>query len=283
MDNGQILRLNAGTGFRVVNLFTEDHAALTGSRVVEIAEALRPERSYNINLNYLRTWKKKGNLVTIDASAWYSHFNNQILPNYDDPRKIVYANLRGHARSTGITMNLDWSINHRWKLIAGMTLQDVKRFEAGSDGKISEVEPMLVEKWSGTWLLSRVWPAWGLTIDYTGNVYGPMRLPLISSLDPRPGRSPAWSIQNIQVTKKLGTRWEVFGGIKNLLNWTPARNVPFIIARSEDPFNKKVTYAADGTVQATPENPYALSFDPGYVYAPNQGRKTFLGVRGAVR
>jgi len=46
-----IIRLNAGTGFRVVNLFTEDHAALTGARDVIIEEALKPERSYNINLN----------------------------------------------------------------------------------------------------------------------------------------------------------------------------------------------------------------------------------------
>src|SRR5690606_11253199 len=45
------IRLNAGTGFRVVNLFTEDHAALTGAREVVIAEALRPERSYSVALN----------------------------------------------------------------------------------------------------------------------------------------------------------------------------------------------------------------------------------------
>jgi outer membrane receptor for ferrienterochelin and colicins len=36
IDENQSLRLNAGTGFRVVNLFTEDHAALTGARKIVI-------------------------------------------------------------------------------------------------------------------------------------------------------------------------------------------------------------------------------------------------------
>src|SRR5690606_5866908 len=45
--DGSVFRVNAGTGFRVVNLFTEDHAALTGARDVIITEALNPERSYN--------------------------------------------------------------------------------------------------------------------------------------------------------------------------------------------------------------------------------------------
>src|SRR5690606_11127901 len=52
LSDDDILRLNTGTGFRVVNLFTEEHAALTGAREVIIAETLRPETSYNINLNY---------------------------------------------------------------------------------------------------------------------------------------------------------------------------------------------------------------------------------------
>ncbi len=47
-----IIRLNAGTGYRVVNLFTEEHAALTGARTVEVEEELKPERTYNVNLKF---------------------------------------------------------------------------------------------------------------------------------------------------------------------------------------------------------------------------------------
>ncbi|MEI2738187.1 MAG: TonB-dependent receptor [Chitinophagaceae bacterium] len=280
----QVFRLNAGTGFRVVSLFTEDHAALTGSRVVEVREALKPERSYNINLNYSNYWKKNAHSVSIDASAWYSHFDNQIIADYEtDPQKIIYENLDGHAMSKGITLNVEWNIGHRFKTLLGMTVQDVAKVEKDPAGKLVKQTPMLTEKWSGTWVISYVFPKPAITIDYTGNIYGPMRLPLLSDLDPRPGQSPVWSIQNIQVTKRLSSRLELFGGIKNLLNWTPAKNTAFIIARSHDPFDKEVQYDATGKAVATSENPYALTFDPAYVYAPNQGFRFFAGIRITAR
>ena len=116
----------------------------------------------------------------------------------------------------------------------------------------------------------------GITIDYTGNVYGPMRLPLLGELDDRPAESPVWSVQNIQLTKKLAKGFEVYGGVKNLLNYTPPANS---IARAFDPFNKQVQYDSNGHVVATPGNPNALVFDPGYLFAPNQGIRAFLGFR----
>src|SRR5690606_16917153 len=48
-----VIRGSFGTGYRVVNLFTEDHAALSGAREVVIREQLNPERSWNSNLNYV--------------------------------------------------------------------------------------------------------------------------------------------------------------------------------------------------------------------------------------
>ncbi len=106
-----------------------------------------------------------------------------------------------------------------------------------------------------------------------------MRLPLLSSLDPRQSVSPVWSIQNIQVTKKMSKSFEIYGGVKNLLNWTAAKNNPLIIARSHDPFDKKVIFDNNGNVVPTGENPYALTFDPSYVFAPNQGLRIFAGIK----
>ena len=280
LGDKEIFRLNAGTGFRVVNLFTEEHAALTGARAVIIKEALKPERSYNVNLNYTRQYKWEATSLNVDASVWYSHFTNQIIPDYDsDPNKIIYQNLRGYSSSKGITLNAEINFGHRFKSLMGATVQDVKKSERDDNGKKTGTQPMLTEKWSGTWAVTYNIPMLKLTIDYTGNVYGPMRLPLLSANDPRPAYSPVWSIQNIQFTKLFKGQIEIFGGIKNLLNWTPAKKSPFLIARSHDPFDKKVEYDATGKVLVTAENPYALTFDPGYVYAPNQGLRIFGGLR----
>ena len=115
-----------------------------------------------------------------------------------------------------------------------------------------------------------------MSVDYTGNLYGPMSLPLLGPLDDRPAQSPLFSIQNIQLTKTLGKYWEVYGGVKNLLNFTPSR---LSIARAFDPFDKQVQFDEQGQAVATADNPKALTFDPSYVYASNQGIRGFLGLR----
>lgn len=279
LNKNNVLRLNAGTGFRVVNLFTEDHAALTGAREVVITERLKPEQSYNVNLNYTSRIPMLRSFIGLDASIWYTHFSNQIFPDYEsNVNQIIYSNLNGYAESKGFSINIDYNHTNRFKALIGLTLQDVMRSEK-VNGKMIKSSPLLIENWSGTWLLSYSFPMSGFSIDYTGNVYGPMKLPLISDEDPRRAYSPVWSIQNIQVTKRFGKQWELYGGVKNLLDWTPAKNNPFIIARTNDPFDKNVQYDNDGSVKKTADNPYGLTFDPTYVYAPNQGIRGFLGLR----
>lgn len=275
-----VLRLNMGTGFRVVNLFTEEHAALTGAREVVVLESLKPERSYNINLNYMRTfYLKKGMLFTVDASAWYTHFTNAILPDYDtNPNQIIYDNLNGHATSQGVSLNLDAHLATGFKVLVGATMQDVNQTENGTT-----TPQILTERFTGTWAVSYKHYPSSLTLDYTGNVYGPMRLPLLGPLDPRQEYSPTWSIQNIQLRYDGFQNFELYGGIKNLLDWTPNKGNPFIIARADDPFDENVVFDPQGNVVPTADNPYALSFDPSYVYAPNQGRHYFLGLRYTLR
>jgi outer membrane receptor for ferrienterochelin and colicins len=284
LNDHQTIRVNAGTGFRVVSLFTEEHAALTGARAVEVREKLEPEKSYNINVNYSTRITGNKAVLNLDISAWYTYFHNQIIPDYlTDPDKIIYENLDGYSISRGVTLNAEGNLSKRIKILTGITLQDVAKFETKDNGKKIRQDILLTEKWSGTWAVTYSFPANGISFDYTGNIYGPMQLPLSSALDPRKPTSPVWSIQNIQATKKISPSFEVYGGIKNLLNWTPAKNNSFIIARSRDPFDKKVEYDASGNVLPTTENPYALTFDPAYVYAPNQGTRMFLGLRVHVK
>lgn len=276
-----ILRLNAGTGFRVVNLFTEEHAALTGARTVKIKEDLKPEQSINVNLNYLKKiYASKGSFVSIETSTWFTYFNNRILPDYEeDVTSIIYTNLDGHAVSTGLSANLDVSLPIGLKFSAGATYMEVYTVEDDLNGIAVKERQLLTEKWTGTWGITYKISPLKLTIDYTGNVYGKMLLPLLGPLDPRAPESPIWSIQNIQFTFTGLKNFELYTGIKNLLNWTPNKNTPFIIARSDDPFDKNVQFEASGQPVTTPNNPFALTFDPTYAYGPNQGIRAFFGIR----
>ncbi len=279
LSETDIFRINMGTGFRVVNLFTEDHAALTGSRNVVIAEKLEPEESLNVNLNYIKKiYMADGGFASLDISTWYTHFSNVILPDYEtSANQIIYDNLNGHSVTKGVSANVDVALLNGLSLLVGGTLMDVSTTEDG----VTERQ-ILTERFSGTWGISYKLPNHKTSIDYTGNLYGPMRLPLLGKLDPRPADSPWWSIQNIQATHRINDQIELYGGVKNLLNWTPWKNQDEpIIARAFDPFDRQVTFGgADGTeVIPTPANPNALTFDPSYVYGPNQGIRGFFGIR----
>jgi outer membrane receptor for ferrienterochelin and colicins len=272
-DKSNVLRLSAGNGFRVANVFTEDHAALTGAREVVFEGELEPETSWNANVNYVKTFRTKNNtFFNLDATAFYTYFTNRILPDYEtDFNRIIYSNLDGFSVSQGLSLNADVVFRNGLKVLAGATLQDVSITEDGV-----RTRQILTEGYSGVWSISYKIKPWDLNIDYTGNLYGPMRLPLISDTDPRDEFSPVFSVQNIQLSKTFGTQWEVYGGVKNLLNFTPASNS---IARAFDPFDEGVQFDQSGQAVATPNNPNALTFDPSYVYASNQGIRGFLGFR----
>jgi len=279
-NENTIFRLNAGTGFRVVNLFTEDHAALTGSRDVVIQNDLKPEKSVNVNLNYIQKINfGNGTFMGIETTAFYTRFSNKIISDYEtDPNKIIYDNIDGYAISQGISTNVDLNFTNGLKFILGATVLDNKNVQDG----ISE-RPFLTEKFTGTWSVSYKIQPWNLLLDYTGNVYSPMKLPLLNEYDPRNPNSPWYSIQNIQFTYTGWKDFEVYGGVKNLLNFTPKQNNPFLISRTNDPFDKNVQYDSAGKVLVTPDNPYGLTFDTTYVYGQNQTIRGFIGLRYNLR
>jgi len=261
IDKSDIVRVSIGNGFRVANVFTEDHAALTGAREVEFDGELQPETSWNINLNYVKKFLLKNSFITLDASAFYTYFDNRILPDYEtDSNKIIYANLEGYSISKGLSLNTDMNFTNGLSINFGATLMDVSITE-----NKTKTRQLLTESFSGVWSISYKTNT-NFTIDYTGNIYGPMRLPLLGENDPRAEFSPWFSVQNIQLTKKIGPSWEVYGGIKNLLNYTPPSNS---INSSNNPFDEGID---------TDKNP-ELAFDPSYVYASNQGIRTFVGLR----
>ncbi len=265
-DAQHILRLTAGSGYRVANIFTEDHAALTGAREIVIAENLLPERSWNANLNYVRKFfPKRAGFIGLDGSLFFTYFSNQILPDYDtNPNQIIFTNLDGYGISTGASLNLDFNFLNGLKVIAGATIMDVYQVE-----NAVRKQQLFAPPFSGTWTLSYPITAWGVSLDYTGNINGPMRLPILPG-DPRSEYSPWFSIHNIQITKSLNKGLELYAGVKNLFGFFPREEV---ILRAFDPFDKQIHL----------DNPHGLTFDPNYNYAPMQRQRVLLGIRWTLR
>ena len=272
-DKSSTLRLSTGSGYRVTQVFTEQHAALTGAREVVLLEDLNPERSWNANLNFVQKFfLKKGAIIDFDLSLFTTHFSNKIIPDYDtDPNKIIYDNLDGRSISNGLSLNANLLVQGGLRVNLGATYIDTYAEENGI-----KTMPYLTERFQGVWKVEKKWIPNDLILDFTGTFTGAMRLPTLGDLDPRPSYSDPFSILNIQLTKIWNNSVESYGGIKNILNFTPARNS---IARSFDPFDRQVAFDGSGNALPTPDNPYALTFDPTYVYTSNQGIRFFFGLR----
>ena len=272
-DLSSILRISIGSGYRIAQIFTEDHAALTGARDVVFLNDLDPEMSWNINLNYVyKMYLKQGHILNFDASIFRTDFSNKILPNYDtDPNLIIFDNLSGKSVTQGISLNFNSVFQNGLRISLGATYID-----SYIDSKGLKTIPYLTEKFQGVWNIKYEFQKSNITLDFTGTITGPLKLPLLGDLDPRSQFSPTFNIINLQLTKGWNNSYELYGGVKNILNFTPADNS---IARAFDPFDREVKFDASGAAQVSPGNPYALTFDPSYVYASNQGSRFFIGFR----
>jgi outer membrane receptor for ferrienterochelin and colicins len=269
-------RLTGGSGYRVVNLFTEDHAALTGSREVEIRNDLKPEQSWNVNLNYARNIILNEGFVNFDASLFYTYFTNKIVGDFlTDADKIIYDNLNGYAISRGLTVNTDMAFANGLKIISGVTWMDVYQIQ----NEVSELKvPQLqAPKFSGTFTVSYTTPKLGITYDLTGRVYGPMYLPVVEN-DFRAAMSPWFGLLNVQVSKSFNNL-EVYAGVKNLLNFIPKNP----LLHPDDPFDRPGGKYFDANGAPRPDtNPNGYTFDTTYNYAQLQGAKMQVGIRWTI-
>ena len=255
------IRANYGTGFRQVFLFTEDHAFVSGARDVLIVDELNPERSQNftLNLNHTYTFLGYGNF---DLDVFYTHFSNKIIPDFDtDPNLIIYDNLDGIGISRGVSV----AVNHKFpiplRVKLGATYMDV--FEETKNDVTGEKERELqvfAPRFSGVFGVKSEWVKWGVTLDYTGKIVGPQRLPAAPVDFDQPAYSDWFTLQNIQVTKHLKkSNLDIFVGVKNIFNYT--QESPLI----------------------DPQNPFGDSFDTAFAYGPLQVRRFIVGIRYGIK
>jgi outer membrane receptor for ferrienterochelin and colicins len=258
-------RLSLGNGYRVVNLFSEEHAALTGARQVVILNELKPEQSWNISLNYVNNLSVKNGFINFDLNLFYTYFTNRIVPDYlSNANQIIFNNLNGYAINRGLNFGLDANFSKGFKANLGFTLVDVFTVNTDSmnnETKIGQIQtPPLTVNYSTNYHFKKQ----NITIDLTGTLTSPMMLPILPN-DFRPAESPWFTLLNLQVTKVFKNNISIYGGAKNILNFIPQNP----IMRPFDPFDKQVNI----------NNPNGYTFDPSYNYAPLQGIRFFAGIR----
>ncbi len=264
ISKSHVIRLSGGNGYRVVNLFTEEHAALTGAREVVVKHKLKPEQSWNGNLNYASTIQFKAGFLKLDVNGFYTYFSNKIVPDYTTPGKIIFDNIQGYAISRGFSVSGDLFFDNSFKLSLGATVLDVYKMEKSGTQTWQKVPQILAAPFSGTFSVGYCIPKIKVQIDWSGKLNSPMPLPVVLN-DFRPAKSPWFCLMNIQFSRKFKYGIEVYAGVKNLLNFKPKDP----LLRPFDPFDKHINE----------DNPNGYTFDTSYNYTSLQGVRGFFGFK----
>jgi len=271
------ISMSAGRGFRAVQIFTEDHSALSGYRNVVFSAQLRPESSWNASLSYKGLiYLKRDARLRYELSGWYTWFTNKIIADYDsNPDEIRFSNLDGSMHNTGVSLELCYTFLRGLDLELGGT----GNYVYINDAQLQST-PLYTPFFSGNYKLSYNIQKIRTEIAFFGQVFSPMRMPMAGTLDPRPAYSPWYQLSNLQLTHNWPRRsLEFYIGIRNLFDYLPSRHIDFLIAGAGDPFDKNVQTDAGGNTIPSAGNPYGLSFDPSYTYALMSGIQCSFGLR----
>lgn len=258
------VRANAGTGFRIVNVFTEDHAALTGSREVVFTEDLAPERSRSVTASIEHIVPFGANPLTVGIDGFYTRFANKIIPNYDrDPDLIVYENLDGHSTTRGVSVSLDQNFTVLPVTYnAAFTLMDVFTEQGGTRTDVT-----YAPDYTGTFGATYDGREVGASLEYTGRLVGSKRMPdfYVDGFG-RARYSPVYSTHDVKLTKSFsdvngpeGMGLDVYASVENIFNRT------------------------QGSPLANASDPFSSQFDTVYTWGPLVGRTFSVGVRVSLR
>jgi len=250
-----VLRMNAGTGWRTVQLFSENMGMLVSSRNLRYDEKLLPEQAFNrgINLTHKFTMEKSGVEGYWSVDYYRTTFQNQFFPDYDqDPTLAVIQNFTGFSMSQGWQMDLAMQWSPRLESRLGYNFLEVYRIV--NDERI---DLPFNPRHKGVLALTYQLVPDRMRLDINVHSYGVQRLPQTSSNPPpfrRPDFSDPYSIFNFQWTCKI-RRSEWYVGCENLLD-----------------FRQKLPILSW-------ENPFGRYFDTSSVWGPTRGREIYLGIR----
>ena len=238
-------RINIGRGYRRIHLFTEEHAALDGSRDIRIEGSLRPEQSWNFNGSANWTVGRDAWFADISAHAFLTRFADRLFADYNaSPNSIVYRNIEGLGSTRGVGTDLTLQGRNGLQTTLGATWL---RAEIDEPQGRREIE--FAPRWTANASVACTRSDWQFNLQ--AQAVGPMRLPDVPGFDLH---SAPYGLVNGYVGRTFGGRTTVRVGLKNATN--TRQPTPLIAA----------------------DRPFSVDFDASRVYGPIEGRRAFMEV-----
>ena len=258
-----VLRASIGQGRKSANIFAENQQLFASSRQIDIQSSggeiygLDPEVAWNYGVSYLQGFNlfdKKGD---ISLDFYRTHFQNQVVVDWENTERISFYNLEGDSYANSFQTEINYFINDYLNLRLAYKYYDIQTdYTAGKLSKPLTPNHRFFANISYETKQLKLNNQW--KFDMTFNLIGEQRLPN-TSMNPIQYQlgdySKSYSLFNLQVTKVLSKKFELYVGGENLTNLK----------------QKNPILAAD--------NPFGANFDTTIIYAPIFGRMLYSGLR----
>jgi len=259
LSDRSVIRFTGGKGFRTASIFSENAGLFATNRTVRVRSTndetpygLEAEVAWNYGLSYNKGFDIGGKEFILSLDAFRTQFENQIVVDWENAREVSFYNLQGESYANSYQAKIDYEVIENLDVRVAYRLFDVQ-----TQYTEAQLERPLVSKHrafiNAAYKTKSDWH-----FDLTWNWRGSMRLP-DTSINPvefqRPDRTPAYSLLSGQISKRWGSKWDIYLGAENILNY---KQEDAIIA-SEDAFGE--------------------FFDGSLTYAPLFGTNVYIGFR----
>jgi outer membrane receptor for ferrienterochelin and colicin len=264
------IKLSAGKGQRTPNIFVENIGYFASSRqwIIEgdadqSGYGLEPERAWNFGLNFTKKFlvgiaEREGSW-TVDL--YHTRFENQVVIDLEDATMVRFYNLNGQSFSNSIQTEVNYDLMKRTSIRLAYRFLDVrtdyisglleKPFVPRHRAFVNLEYATKESDRGGSW-----------KFDVTVQWLGQQRIPNTTN------KSPEYRLQdytdpfftmNGQITKVFNSKWEIYLGGENILNYKQSNP----ILSAQDPFSEE--------------------FDASMVWAPIFGRMIYGGLRFTIQ
>jgi len=252
-----VLRLSAGRGYRSPNLVAENISLLASNRHLSFAPDLGVEAAWNYGLNLTQRFDIAKRKASVSVDLYRTDFTSQIVVDVEqDYSQVFFYNLNGKSFSNSLLAMFQYNLLPGLDVKLAYKWNDVHTTYA--DGGL-RTQP-LIARHRGLVTLDYTTPNKRWNLNTLLQIVGQQRLPDNSQIPHEyvhgfPVNSPTYATCNLQITRHLGKKFDLYIGGENLTNYRQHR----AIIAAEDP-----------------SSPY---FNGSQIYAPTMGTVGYLGLR----
>lgn len=254
------IRASIGRAQRTANIFAENFAHMASNRLFQIEGnnnnnpyGLNPEIAYNMGINYTQKFKLGFREGTLSMDYYYTHFQNQVVVDIEQPTMVRFYNLNGPSFAHSFQTQIDYEIMPRLDLRVAYRYYNVK---TTFDDQL--LDKALISKHRAFinmgYATRNKWK-----FDATFQAFGPKRMPThgVSATNLKNShQTQPYTVLNAQVSKTFGEDiFEIYLGAENIIG----------------NMQHHMILMSDNTA-----SPY---FDASLVWGQAMGRNIYLGFR----